>query len=492
MATQKWSHLVEIFGRNKEVKKLDEFFHSKKSEFMAVYGRRRVGKTHLIKTYFTHKNCIFFSATGVNVKSFKSQREVFCAELSKQLFQGLPLETPKTWFKIFEMLDKAVQDSSREFVIFLDEFPWMATAKSKLLQTVEYFWNQRWNFSGKVKLVVCGSQSSWIIRHLIDNTGGLYHRVTYRLAIEPFNLYQTEQFIKKFLQLSITRNQILKLYYVMGGIPLYLEQIKKGKSADQIINEVCFNKTGLLFDEMNELFKSLFKANVLYMKITREIAKYRYGISKQELAKKFHLHASGRLNDRLKELEDTGFIISFLPYQHTEKGIYYRILDEYTYFYFSWIEPNIRAIKKLADLTDFWFLKSKEPRYQAWKGYTFESICYKHVLPITKVFGIHPTSIPYFWHYTPKTKTELGTQIDLLLDRPDDAITMCEIKCTDKPYAINKTMATTLKNKLEIFQEQTKTKKQLFMAMISENGIKDNQYSKEILSGIATLDDLFE
>lgn len=485
---------MHIAGRNREVKKLDEFYNSAKSEFMAVYGRRRVGKTHLVKLYFKNKDCDFFSATGINGSSFEVQRTAFCAELSRQLFQGLPLETPKTWFKVFELLDKAINSSrSKKFVVFLDELPWMATPRSQLLQAIEYFWNQRWNFSGKVKLVICGSLSSWIIRNVIEDTGGLYHRVTYRLSVEPLNLYQTNEFLKKCNHVHLTNRQILKLYAVMGGIPLYLEQIKKGKSADQIIDSVCFNKEGLLYDEMNELFKSLFKDSEVYMEITREIAKHRYGIDKPDLAKKLKMPNSGRFNNRLKELEDAGFIISFLPYQHREKGAYYRIFDEYTMFYFSWIEPNIRAIKKLSNPSGYWLVKSKEGSFQAWKGYTFEAICYKHIAQISKALNFSPASALYTWRYSPKLKSkEFGAQIDLLFERSDDAITICEIKYTDESFIIDKKTANLFENKLKVFQEQTRTKKQLFLALISASGIKQTTYANELLSGVVTLDDLFK
>lgn len=483
---------MHIAGRDREVKKLDEFYNSAKSEFMAVYGRRRVGKTHLVKLYFKNKDCDFFSATGIDSPSFEAQRVAFCAELSKQLFQNLPLETPKTWFKIFELLDQAISKSSKKFVIFLDELPWMVTPKSQLLQAIEYFWNQRWNFSNKVKLIICGSLSSWIIRNVIENTGGLYHRVTYRLAIEPFNLHQTNEFLNECNHITLTHRQILKIYSVMGGIPLYLEQVKKGKSADQVIDEACFNKEGLLFDEMNELFKSLFKDSIVYMEITREIAKHRYGIAKQDLTKKLKMPHGGRFAERLKELEEAGFIISFLPYQHKEKGVYYRIVDEYTMFYYSWIEPNIRAIKNLSSPSNYWLVKTKESSYQAWKGYTFEAICYKHVMQISKALNLGPTSAPYTWRYSPKLKSkESGTQIDLLFERSDDAITICEIKCTDEPYAIDKASANLLENKIAIFKEQTRTKKQIFLVLISANGAKKTAYS-ELLSGIVTLDDLFK
>ncbi len=483
---------MHISGRDREVKKLDEFYSSNKSEFMAIYGRRRVGKTYLVKQYFKKMDCDFFSATGLDNASFKLQRVAFCSELSQQLFNGLPIETPQSWFKIFELLDTAINHSTKKkFVIFLDELPWMVTPKSQLIEALEYFWNQRWNFSKKVKLVICGSLSSWIVRNILENTGGLYHRVTYRLKVEPFNLEQTHQFLKENNQVNLTPRHILKLYMVLGGIPLYLEQIKKGKSSDQIIDDICFNQEGLLFDEMEELFKSLFKDSSLYMEITQEIAGHRHGISKQALSKKLKIPPGGRLNHRLKELEDAGFIISFLPYQHKEKGVYYRIYDEYTLFYFSWIAPNIRVIKKLTHPAGYWIEKTKEGRFQDWKGYTFETICYKHITQILKALKLSLTSSPYTWTYQPKLKED-GAQIDLLFDRPDDAMTICEIKNTDNPFAINKEYARRLEIKLKVFQIQTQTKKQIFLAFISASGIEKTLYSEELLSHVVTLDDLFK
>lgn len=483
---------MHIAGRDREVLKLDEFYNSHKSEFMAVYGRRRVGKTYLIKQYFQKKDCEFFSATGLDNSSFKLQRMAFCSELGKQLFNGLPIETPNSWFKIFELLDTAIDKSQKKkFIIFLDELPWMVTRKSQFLEALEYFWNQRWNFSNKVKLVICGSLSSWIVRNIIENTGSLYHRVTYRLKIEPFNLEQTHQFLKENNHVHLTQKHILKLYMVLGGIPLYLEQIKKGKSSDQIIDDICFNKEGLLFDEMNELFKSLFKNSASYMEIAQEIAHHRHGISKQELAKKLKIPPGGSFNNRLKELEDAGFIISFLPYQHKEKGIYYRIYDEYTMFYFSWIEPNIRAIKKLKDPSGYWVEISKSGSEEDWKGNTFEIACYKHTKEILKALKLNVTSTPYTWKYSPKLHED-GAQIDLLFDRPDDSITICEIKNTDQPFTIKKEYAKRLETKLKVFQMQTQTKKQVFLAFISASGIQRNQYSEKLLSNVVILDDFFK
>ena len=262
-------------------------------------------------------------------------------------------------------------------------------------------------------------------------------------------------------------------------------------SADQIIDELCFHKDGLLFDEMTELFKSLFKDSQTYLKITKEIAKHMYGISKTELAVKLKYHQSGRFNERLQELEDAGFIMSFLPYQHAAKGVYYRVIDEYVNFYLNWIAPKQRVVKQFASATGYWLDIVKQGKYHAWRGLTFELICYKHLEKIMQALKLRKTSLPYTWRYVPRAGSKgEGAQIDLLFDRPDDAITLCEIRYTDKPLVIDKVMAKSLLAKKEIFVTRAHTKKQIFMALISVEGVKPSLYS-EVVDQVVVLEDLF-
>ncbi len=486
---------MRIIERRDETKLLDDFLKSNRAEFLAVYGRRRVGKTYLIKNYFSHqKNCIFLPMTGIQNGTFSEQKTTCCKQISQVFYNGVTLETPETWLQVFELLHKAIESvpKNKKIVLFFDEFPWMATPRSRLLQALEYYWNQHWSNDKRVKLIICGSLASWIIKNIINNTGGLYHRVTYRLELWPFNLSETKAFlVKKGMHLK--NEQILLLYRVTGGIPLYLDRVKKGLSANQLIDELCFSKNGLLVDELEELFKSLFLDSAIYIKLTREMAKHHCGITKVELAKKLEISQSGSLGERLQALEDAGFIMSFLPYQHRERGTYYRVVDEYTLFYFRWIEPNLRSIKRLSSVKGYWVEKTKTPSYQAWNGHSFESICYKHLSIISKKLGISATSNPYTWRYTPaKGKAERGAQIDLLFDRDDKCITLCEIKCTEEPFVIDKQYVEKIKQKMAVFQNITRTKKQLFFAMISSAGVKKNMYSEEFVQGIVTLEDLFE
>ena len=259
-----------------------------------------------------------------------------------------------------------------------------------------------------------------------------------------------------------------------------------------MIDALCFSKDGLLVDEIHELFQSLFLEANIYIKLTREIAGHHYGMSKVELAQKLKLSQNGTLSERLKELEDAGFIMSFLPYQHQEKGSYYRIIDEYTLFYFRWIEPNLHAIKRFSHAKGYWLELTKTGAYQAWRGYSFEAICYKHISAIVQALGISIISHPYGWRYAPaKGSLEQGAQIDLLFDRDDDSITLCEIKCTDEPFVIDKHYAEQIKRKMTVFQKITRTKKQLFFAMIASSGLKKTIYSEELVHGVVSLDDLF-
>lgn len=101
----------------------------------------------------------------------------------------------------------------------------------------------------------------------------------------------------------------------------------------------------------------------------REISSHRYGITKSSLAKRLNVSQSGRLVERLNDLEDTEFIVSFLPYQHREKGMYYRVIDEYTQFYFQWIEPHLKSIKRFEKVTEFWLEKATSNSYKSWSGY---------------------------------------------------------------------------------------------------------------------------
>ncbi len=328
---------------------------------------------------------------------------------------------------------------------------------------------------------------------IIRNKGGLYNRITRRIYLEPFNLSETKEFLKS-LYIKLTNKQILLLYMVTGGIPYYLKHAEKGLTSTQIIEKIAFSKKAFLQDEFSNLFSSLFNDGDIYTEIVRRIAQYRYGIGQRQLLKELGKHAvGGACVKKLKDLEETGFIMSFKPLYHKKKGIYYRLTDEYTLFYLKWIEPLCDSLQKQALSKGNWQEMQNTPEWNNWLGYAFEAVCYKHLSEIRKKLQISPTAIADTWRYVPrKHLKERGAQIDLLFDRRDDAITICEIKYSDQPYVITKDYVDVLKRKMSVFQKQTRTKKQLFIALISAMGLKNNYYADDICTGLVTLDDLFE
>jgi uncharacterized protein len=484
-----------IVDRKREQKILQEVLVSEKSEFVAVYGRRRVGKTYLIKTFFRQKNCVFFHVTGSNTGTLLIQIGRFIDEISKVFYTQTELKTRKTWEEAFDALTKALElvPKNKKIILFFDELPWMATKRSRLIQTLDYYWNRYWVDDRRLKLIICGSSASWIIKNIVNNKGGLHNRITQLIELKPFNLNGTKEFLN-YKGVKLNESQILQLYMATGGIPHYLDHIKRGFSATQNIDALCFRKDGLLFKEFNNLFASLFNESEIYANLVKIIAKCHYGISQAQLFKEFNGKVrGGSMVNRLKELEDTGFIISFIPYQHKQKGIHYRIFDEYVLYYIYWIESATKTIQKLDESEDYWKFKINSASWRSWSGYAFESICYKHISGIKKALGISADADVGNWYYSSQmNKKENGAQIDLLFDRSDDAITICEIKYTNQPFAIDKQYAKNLLNKVELFKKKTKTTKQVFIAMISACGLKPTIYSEELISHVVTLNDLFK
>ncbi len=481
-----------IIGRQAELKRLDEFYNSPKAEFLAIYGRRRIGKTFLIQQFCLKKPSICFHVTGLKDGNLQEQIENFTRVIGNTFYSGAEIRVKTKWLDVFEQLTDAMNKlpKNKKIILFFDELPWMATQRSKLIQAIDHYWNRYWSIDPLIKFVVCGSTASWILEKLIHNKGGLYNRVTYQIELNPFSLNESKQFlVKKGVKLNNV--QLLKLYMVMGGIPLYLDHVQKGLSADQNIDLLCFTKRGFLSNEFSKLFKSLFEQHDIHEELIRLIAKNHYGIAQTELMKKSSKSVGGRLRQRLQELEDAGFIESFVPYQHKERGIYYRLIDEYTLFYLKWIEPVIGSIKRQDKESGYWLSKQKGCSWASWAGYAYEAVCYKHISQIRRKLNINSGAETGSWRYVPKkSEQENGAQIDLLFDRDDGVITIAEIKYTAQPFIIDKAEAKNISNKVDVFKKRTRTAKQIFVVMVSANGLKKTMYSEEYITDVVVLEDL--
>lgn len=486
--------MISLVGRDDETAILERLFASNNPEFLALYGRRRIGKTFLIRQFFEKKDCLFFNVTGSKKGSRAKQINHFMQQVGSIFYGGATLAAPKNWNEVFRILTDVMnrQEKNKKIILFFDELPWMATRKSLLLEELDYYWNQHWSNDPRIKLIVCGSSASWIIRNIVNNKGGLHNRITRKINLEPFTLADTKKYLNK-QGIKLKDQQILTIYMVTGGVPYYLSHLEKGQSASQLIEHLAFTNQGILFGEFDNLFSSLFNHSEIHEQLIRITASHRYGIGQRELLKKIGTSALGNAGIKsLRDLEETGFIMSFIPHYHKRQGIYYRLIDEYIYFYLKWIEPIKKSLQRKSLDKGNWQSLQQSPEWYSWLGYAFEAVCYKHVSAIRKSLGISPDAIANSWRYVPRKGDVLqGAQIDLLFDRNDDAITICEIKYSDEPFTITKEYADALQRKMNVFKKQTGTRKQLFLALITANGIKNNFYADDLINGVVTLEDLF-
>jgi AAA+ ATPase superfamily predicted ATPase len=478
-----------IIGRESELKILDEIYESVQAEFIAVYGRRRIGKTYLISEYFRNKG-LYFEITGMKDSSMRDQLYQFAYEYSRQFNQGDRIPTPKSWGEAFTLLNDAIEknDQDKKIILFFDEIPWLASPRSKFLNALDHCWNRYLSRHKNVILVICGSSASWIIKNIINDKGGLHGRVTRKIRLLPFSLAETERYLQ-YRNIELDRKQIIDLYMAIGGVPKYLAAVPRGKSAAQIVSELCFSRNGILFEEFNNLYRSLFDHFEHHIEIVRALALSNEGLTGSELLGKVKMSSGGTASKILQELIDAGFLIYVPTFNKKKVGGVYRLIDEYSLFYLIWIKEI--GIQGTND-PEFWLKQYGSSRWLTWSGLAFEAVCYKHVNQIKKGLGIIGiTTVDSSWRHIAKNKDERGAQIDLVIDRADRSINLCEMKYSDSEFTIDGSYSTNLQNKKVVFREQTGTTKTLFMTLVTTFGVKKNSQYLSVVNNQLTMNDLF-
>ena len=474
-----------LVGRENETNKLDALLQSPQAEFLAIYGRRRVGKTFLIRQYLKHH--IVFDITGTQYADRGQQLTYFFDEYQRRVKRRKQAQPPIHWHGAFTHLAsylRLLPKTKSKHVVFIDEMPWLDTPKSEFISALEFFWNQHLSKMDNVLLIACGSASSWIKKKLINARGGLHNRVTQRIKLMPFNLHETELFLKA-KGATLTRYQILELYMAMGGIPFYLNQIVKGKSATQLIDEICFSKNGLLHEEYPQLYPSLFKNADYHVAIVQALAAHPQGMTRQSLSVKTKI-SEGSLSRTLEELVDCDFISVYGPYINKKKESIYKLTDLYSLFYLKFIKPN-KATGKGA-----WTQLSGNASFIAWSGYAFENICLAHIQQVKSALGISGIyAVTNSWTFRGNS-TWPGAQIDMIIDRADNTINLCEAKFTKDHFAISKKYAEQLKLKKTIFRQVSQTKKATFTTLLTTHSAIRNKYYLDEIENEITMDELFE
>lgn len=487
-----WKIVKKPVGREKQLKILETLFKSEEAQFLAIYGRRRVGKTFLISHFFSDKG-VYFELTGIKNANKEAQLLNFAEEFADCFFKGMSQKAPDSWQQAFTQLRREIEkvDPNQKVIIFFDELPWLASKRSGFLSALDHLWNRYLSRYSNVILIVCGSATAWILKKIINDRGGFYGRLTAEINLKPYTLVETENYFKA-RGVDLERKQIIELYLAFGGVPKYLNFVERGKSPAQVIQEVCFGSNGQLSIEFNRLFSSLFDNAKIHLAIVEALASCRTGLDQSEILKKTGFNTGGGFTDALGELQASGFI-SFIPnLGHIKRGGKYRLTDEYSLFYLTWIKPAFK--EHLGNVgINYWQQMQNSPGYRAWEGYAFEGICLKHVNQIVSALGLSGVVFKASgWFFRPSNgDSQSGVQIDLVIERADHCTNLCEIKFSNTPYIVTKEYEEKLRWKKECFRQQTKTRNTLFTTMITPFGVIENSQYYSAVDNQITMDALF-
>ena len=464
----------KVVGRENQLFLLNNALISNKSELIAVYGRRRVGKTFLIRETFNKQ--FVFEVSGIPQGSMKIQLANFYNELVKRSKKIEKYPKPTNWMEAFSLLEKLLDGSKTKAkkVVFIDEFPWMYTQKSKFVQLFAHFWNNYCTKRDDLVVVICGSSASFMVNKVINDKFGLHNRITVPIRLLPFNLYETELYLKS-RKIHWDRYAYVQLYMAIGGIPHYLEKIQRGDSVSTAINRLCFQKDGVLVNEFNQVFISLFENSENHVKIVETLAFSQVGMTRAEIISKSKITTGGTLSSVLKELIESGFVSEYQPYQKM-KEVLYRLSDEYSIFYQKFIKNN---------KNNSWNSLYNSRSYMTWSGFAFETLCLKHIRQIVKGLGISGMLVnSYSWRNS-------TAQIDLLIDRSDRCVNLCEIKFSEAEFVISKAYLESLKRKKEAFKKEMKVRKNVFVTFLTTFGVKENDNYVKIIDNQISIDSLF-
>ena len=470
-----------IIGREREIAILDEIMRDDKSHFVAVYGRRRIGKTFLIRE--TYKGRFTFQHSGIY--NAKMSDQIFSFESSVKDSGGEQSKGVKNWIGAFEDLKDLIRNSTeRKKIIFLDELSWMDTQKSDLINALENFWNGWASARNDVVLIVCASATSWMLSKIIHNKGGLYNRLTEQIALEPFTLAECENYVHS-VDIPFNREQILNYYMIFGGVPFYWSFLRKGMSYSQNVDNILFAPNAPLKDEFKYLYASIFKNPDTYIKIIETLSKKKIGMSRDELIEKSGIANSGDLSTKLEELESCGFIRKYSHFGTKKKYSIYQLIDCFTLFYYQFME-------KRPNDEHFWSIQINTPSVNTWKGLAFERVCLLHINQIKQKLGIQGiyTDVNSWFCKADSDNGINGSQIDLLIVRRDRVINLCEMKYSESDFTITQNIDREIRNKIDDLVKVTKTKYAIYPTLITTYGLVDNSYSGNIQSVIC-MDDLF-
>lgn len=450
-----------FIGRKAEIHELERINQSEKAEFVAIYGRRRIGKTYLVKEFYNYR--FAFYATGVARGNREQQLQCF-QEALLSYGKNMPGKAPTDWMEAFKRLKIVVQQSRmKRKIVFLDELPWMDTQKSHFVDALDWFWNTWASEQKDLTLVVCGSAASWMVKNIIRNRGGLHNRITCRLNLRPFTLAETRNYIEQVKHIHWDDYAIAECYMVMGGVPYYLQYLDKSMSLRQNIDRIFLSENALLKDEYNSLFSSLFTHSEQYIHIIETLSTSRSGKTRDWISSKTKISNGGGLTRRLDELEQCGFI---RKYRTVDKGgQIYQLIDFYCLFYLYFLRSN-----RTPD-ADAWTHLSNSRTGSVWMGLAFERLCFAHATQIRNALGVAGIATQTF------ALSDPDAQVDMVIKRSDRTVSVCEIKFSESEYVIQKQEWERIQNRVAMVKSIFPNKN-MQVVMITSRGLRNNAYAQ--------------
>lgn len=477
-----------IVGRKREMEELRNLYESNKAEFVAIYGRRRVGKTFLVKEMFQDKMTFYHSGLSPFDKerkiSMRDQLEAFYASLQRYGMEES--SCPKSWMEAFRLLGELLDqiDDGKRQLIFIDELPWMDTPRSKFLMAFEHFWNTWGAWHDRVMLIVCGSATSWMLDNLINSKGGLYDRLTWQIKLSPFTLGECKEFFNA-KNIMLSTYDIVECYMILGGIPYYLNYLQRGKSIAQNIDFLFFDRNAKLASEFQRLFGSLFVNPDDYMKIVRLLAKRHTGYTRDEITSNLGMTSGGTFTKMLESLVASDFIVSYHPFGISQKEIRYKLSDSFCLFYLRFVDGHNRQDES------FWLHHQNAPQLNAWRGLAFEQVCFAHVSKIKKALGVEGVASSESALIIRGDEEKRGAQIDMLIVRDDRVVNLCEMKFLSKAFEPKTEDEQTLRERIATVQELLSFKHTVHLTLVTTVGLKANVHSG-VFQHIITIDQLID
>lgn len=478
--------MSSIIGRKKEIDELTMLYNKHQAQLVAVYGRRRVGKTYLVREMF--KDRFAFYHTGVSPVELQDsnllEAQLNAFNVSLLRYGDKTQSRPKTWMEAFQRLAALLEqkDKNKRLVVFIDEMPWMDTPRSGFITAFEHFWNGWAAGQDNLMLIVCGSATSWIQDNLINSYGGLYDRVNAEIQLMPFTLGEAEQLLQS-QNVTLSRYDILQLYMAVGGIPMYLSYVQPGYSLAQVIDNLFFERHAKLRNEFDRLFHSIFRIPAQYMSVVRLLAMRQAGYSREQISRLVKIASGDKLTNILKSLEASDFIECYKPFENTKREKLYRLVDPFCLFYLSQVDGKDRN-------EHFWRDNENHPSLNAWRGRAFENVCLKHVEQIKAAMGVAGVSSDNAPWTMRGAEEQSGMQIDLIIDRSDRVVNLCEMKFVVGEFEVTKDYEKKLRDRLSWMIAHVEKRKNVQMTLVTTYGLKYGIHSG-VFQKVITMDSLF-